>query len=94
MELLTGILSSTATANIIIIGTLIGIVGRLYLKLQSNVSLGMLSILGILLLTNIIGFVAYFLVNEFFSPEIFPYVLGINLAELVGLLIYLKISLD
>jgi len=94
MELITGILSSTATANIIIIGTLIGIVGRLYLKLRSDVSLGMLSILGILMLTNIIGLAAYFLVYEFFSPEIFPYILGINLAELIGLLIYLKISLD
>jgi len=71
-----------------------GIVGKLYLKLRSGMSLGMLSILGILMLTNIIGLIAYFSLYEFFPPEIFPYILGISLAELAGLLIYLKISLD
>ena len=94
MELITGIISSTAIVNIILIGTIMRIVGKLYFQLKYRMSLGVLSFLGFLMLHNIIGASAYFLVHEFFSPEVFPYLLGITAAESVALLIYLKISFD
>jgi len=47
-----------------------------------------------LLLHNVIGAFAYFSMGQLFSPEIFPYMLGVGIAELAGLLIFLKITLD
>jgi len=47
-----------------------------------------------LFLHNVIGALAYFSMDEIFSHEIFPYMLGVGIAELVGLLIFLKITLD
>jgi len=45
-------------------------------------------------LHNVIGALAYFSMEEIFSHEIFPYMLGVGIAELIGLVIFLKITLD
>jgi len=37
---------------------------------------------------------AYFSMEQIFSHEVFPYMLGVGIAEFVGLLIFCKISLD
>jgi hypothetical protein len=47
-----------------------------------------------LFLHNVIGALAYFSMDQLFSHDIFPYMLGVGIAELVGLLIFLKITLD
>ena len=72
MEIITGLLSSAAIVNIILIGTMMRIIGKLYLQIRSNVSLGMLSFLGFLLVHNIIVAVAYFLVLELILMELLP----------------------
>jgi len=45
-------------------------------------------------LHNIIGSFAYFSMDQIFSHEVFPYMLGVTIAELVGILILLKITLE
>jgi hypothetical protein len=47
-----------------------------------------------LFLHNVIGGLAYFSMEMIFSNEIFPYMLGVGIAELAGLIIFLKITLD
>jgi hypothetical protein len=47
-----------------------------------------------LFLHNVIGGFAYFSMEMIFSNEIFPYMLGVGIAELAGLIIFLKITLD
>ena len=94
MEVVTAILSSTAILNIILIGTIMRIIGKLYLQIKSKTSLGMLTFLGFLLIHNILGAGAYFLVSELILIEFFPYLVGLTLSEAAGLLIYLKVSLD
>jgi hypothetical protein len=47
-----------------------------------------------LFLHNVIGGLAYFSMEMLFSNEIFPYMLGVGIAELAGLIIFLKITLD
>jgi hypothetical protein len=54
----------------------------------------MIVVTGMLFLHNIIGAFAYFSMDQIFSHEIFPYMLGVGIAELTGLLIFLKITLD
>jgi len=56
--------------------------------------IGMILVSSMLLLHNVIGAFAYFSMDQLFSHEIFPYMLGVGIAELAGLLIFLKITLD
>lgn len=94
MELTTGILSSAAIVNIILIGTIMRIIGKVYLQIRSNISLGVMLFLGLLLIHNLIGATAFFLADEFISIDLLPYLIGITLSEAVALLVFLKIFLD
>lgn len=68
--------------------------GKMYLKTKAQLPLGLIVVAGMLFLHNVIGSSAYFSMEQLFSNEIFPYMLGVGIAELAGLLIFLKISLD
>jgi len=94
MEVIIAIFSSTAILNIILIGTIIRVIGKLYLQIKSKTSLGILSFLGLLLIHNILGASAYFLVHELILIDLAPFLFGLTLSEAVALLIFLKISLD
>ena len=45
-------------------------------------------------LHNVIGAIGYFSHDMIFSHSIFPYMLGVGMFELAGLIIFLKITLD
>ena len=75
------------------LGILICIFGKMYATTKAQLPLGMIVVAGMLFLHNIIGALAYFSMDQLFSPEIFPYLLGVGVAELGGLLIFLKITL-
>lgn len=92
MESIAAILSSISIANIIVLGILIIIFTRAYLYTKANLPLAMLTFSGLLLLHNVIGADAYFASQDLFSPQLFPYMLGIHSTELVGLLIFLKVT--
>jgi hypothetical protein len=77
-----------------ILGIIIAIFGRMYSKTRAQLPLGMIVVAGMLFLHNVIGGVAYFSMEMLFSNEIFPYMLGVGIAELAGLIIFLKITLD
>ncbi|RDJ32239.1 MAG: hypothetical protein DWQ18_08980 [Crenarchaeota archaeon] len=94
MEPTSAILSIVSIANMVILGILIGIFGKMYVKTKAQLPLGLIVVAGMLFLHNIIGSMAYFSMHEIFSHEIFPYMLGVGIAELIGLLIFLKITLD
>ncbi|MCJ8305914.1 MAG: hypothetical protein HRU07_02570 [Nitrosopumilus sp.] len=94
MESTSLILSIVSIANMIILGIIIAIFGRMYSKTRAQLPLGMIVVAGMLFLHNVIGGVAYFSMEMLFSNEIFPYMLGVGIAELAGLIIFLKITLD
>ena len=94
MESTSLVLSIVSIANMGIFGILIFMFGRMYGKTRAQLPLGMIVVAGMLFLHNVIGALAYFSMEEIFSHEIFPYMLGVGIAELVGLLIFLKITLD
>lgn len=94
MEPTSAILSIVSIANMVVLGILIGIFGKMYVKTKAQLPLGLIVVAGMLFLHNIIGSMAYFSMHEIFSHEIFPYMLGVGIAELIGLLIFLKITLD
>ena len=88
------VLSLVSIANMIILGILIAIFGKMYGQTKAQLPLGLIVVAAMLFLHNIIGSMAYFSMEELFSQELFPYMLGVGIAELGGLLIFLKISLD
>ncbi len=94
METTSLVLSIVSIADICILGILIGIFGKMYVKTRAELPLGMIVVAVMLVLHNIISALAYFSMDALFSHEIFPYMLGVGITELVGLIIFLKITLD
>ncbi len=94
MEPTSAILSGVSIANIVVLGILIYTFGKMYAKTKAQLPIGMIVVSSMLLLHNVIGALAYFSMDQLFSHDIFPYMLGVGIAELAGLLIFLKITLD
>lgn len=94
METTSLILSVVSIVNMGILGILICIFGKMYGKTRAQLPLGMIVVAAMLFLHNVIGSLAYFSMEQIFSHEIFPYMLGVGIAELAGLIIFLKITLD
>ena len=94
MEPTSLVLSIVSIANMGILGILVAMFGRMYINTKAQLPLGMIVVAALLFLHNVIGAMAYFSMEEIFSHGIFPYMLGVGIAELVGLLIFLKITLD
>ena len=94
MEPESAILSAVSIANMIVLGILIGIFGKMYSRTKAQLPLGMIVFAAMLFLHNTIGAFAYFSMHQIFSQEVFPYMLGVTIAELAGILIFLKITLD
>jgi hypothetical protein len=94
MEPTSAVLSGVSIVNMIVLGILMYVFGRMYAKTHAQMPLGMIVFSVMLFLHNIIGAYAYFSMDDLFSHEIFPYLLGVHIAELAGILIFLKITLD
>ena len=94
MESNSLVLSVVSIINMIVLGVLIYIFGKMYVKTRAQLPLGMIVVASMLFLHNVIGAFAHFSMDQIFSSEIFPYMLGVGIAELAGLLIFLKITLD
>ena len=94
MEPTALVLSIVSIANMGVLGILIAIFGNMYAKTRAQLPMGLIVVGVMLFLHNAIGSLAYFSMDEIFSHDIFPYMLGVGFAELVGLLAFLKITLD
>ncbi len=80
--------------NIAILAVLLFIYARIYKTSKAVFTLGLLFFSIMLISQNIIAVYAYFAMAQLYSPELFPYILGIHLTELVGLAVLLKITLS
>jgi hypothetical protein len=94
MEPTSAILSGFSIANMVVLGILMVNFGKMYSKTKAQLPLAMIIFAGMLFLHNTIGSFAYFSMHEIFSHEVFPYMLGVTIAELAGVLVLLKITLD
>ena len=94
MEPTSAVLSIVSIANMVVLGILMAIFGKMYARTKAQLPLGLIVVAGALFLHNVIGALAYFSMEQLFSHDIFPYMLGVGIAELAGLLIFLKITLD
>ncbi|MDE1765620.1 MAG: hypothetical protein KGI27_04990 [Thaumarchaeota archaeon] len=81
-------------ANMIVLGILIGVFVKIYSKTKAQLPLGMIFFAGLLFLHNLIGVYAYFSMMELYAQALLPYLLAVHIAELAGILILLKITLQ
>lgn len=92
MDLPTAILSSISIVNMIVLSILIIIFTRSYIFTKAELPQTFILFSGLLFLHNLIAADAYFSITQLFSTEVFPYLIGIHGTELIGLLLFLKIS--
>ena len=81
-------------ANMIALGLLIGVFAKMYSKTKAQLPLGMIFFAGLLFLHNLIGVYAYFSMMELYAAALLPYLLAVHIAELAGILVLLKITLQ
>ena len=81
-------------ANMIALGVLIGVFAKMYSKTKAQLPLGMIFFAGLLFLHNVIGVYAYFSMTELYAAALLPYLLAVHVAELAGILILLRITLQ
>jgi hypothetical protein len=67
---------------------------RIHRSSKARFTLGLIFFSGLLMINSIISVYSYFTMAQLFSDELTPYLLAISLAELVGLSIFLKITLE
>ena len=81
-------------ANMVALGVLIGVFAKMYSRTKAQLPLGMIFFAGLLFLHNIIGVYAYFSMMELYAAALLPYLLAVHIAELAGILILLRITLQ
>ena len=80
--------------NIAILTVLLFIYARIYKSSKAVFTLGLLFFSIMMVSQNVIAVYAYFAMAQLYSPELYPYILGIHFTELMGLAVLLKISLS
>lgn len=81
-------------ANLVVLGVLVGVFIKIYSRTKAQLPLGMIFFAGLLFLHNVIGVYAYFTMMELYAAALLPYLLAVHVAELAGILIFLKITLQ
>ena len=81
-------------ANLVVLGILVGVFIKIYSKTKAQLPLGMIFFAGLLFLHNVIGIYAYFSMTGLYAAALLPYLFAVHIAELAGILIFLKITLQ
>lgn len=83
----------TSLGNIAILTALLMVYTKIYRISKAVYTLGLMFFSIMMIIQNIIGAYAYFTMSQLYSPQLYPYILGIDIAEFVGISILLKITL-
>jgi len=81
-------------ANLVVLGILVGVFIKIYSRTKAQLPLGMIFFAGLLFLHNVIAVYAYFSMMELYASALLPYLLAVHVAELAGILVFLKITLQ
>jgi hypothetical protein len=94
MELIMTASTIVSSANMVVLGILMAVFGKMYSKTKAQLPLGMIFFSGLLFLHNVITVYAYFSMMELYAAALLPYLLAVHMAELAGILVLLKITLQ
>jgi hypothetical protein len=93
MDTLMGIIAVIGLTNIGILTALLIIYLRIYKNIKATFTIGLVFFVVLLMLHNIIAVYAYFAMEQLYGLRLLPYLIGIHIAELAGLLILLRTTL-
>ncbi|MDQ3837565.1 MAG: hypothetical protein M3270_11635 [Thermoproteota archaeon] len=92
MSLLMDISSLVSMANMVILIALLVVYSRIYVKTRAAFTIGLAIFASMLMLHNGIAIYGYFAMAALYSEELLPYFAGIHIAELIGLIALLKVT--
>lgn len=81
-----------AMANMAVFSILIATFVKMYSKTKSQVHVGMIFFVGMLFLDNAINVYTYFAMFELYQAALLPFILAVRIVQLVGSLVFLKIT--
>jgi len=81
-----------AIANMIVFSILIATFAKMHSRTKSQVHLGMIFFVGMLFLDNAINVYTYFFMFDLYQAALLPFVLLVRIVQLVGSLVFLKIT--
>ena len=82
-----------ALANIAVLIALLILYTRIYRSSRAKFTIGLMLFVGLLMLHNIIAVYGYFMMEPLYAEALIPYFLAVQIAELAGLSILLRITL-
>jgi hypothetical protein len=92
MSLIMDASAIVSVANVAVLATLIILYGKIYGSSRAMFTLGLIFFACLLLVQNAIGIYSYITMAPFFAEAILPYLLAINIAELAGLSVLLRVT--
>ena len=92
MALLMDVSSIVSMINTVILVVLLAMYVNIYRKTGATFTIGLMVFAGMLMLHNIIAIYGYFAMAPLYSDDLLPYFVGIHIAELVGLIALLKVT--
>jgi riboflavin transporter FmnP len=84
--------SIVGMANMTILIALLIVYANIYRKTRSTFTVGLMVFAGMLMLHNVIAVYGYFAMAPLYSDDLLPSFVGIHIAELVGLVALLKVT--
>ena len=81
-----------AIANMVVFSVLIATFAKMHSKTKSQVHLGMIFFVSMLFLDNAINVYTYFTMFDLYQAALLPFVLVVRIVQLVGSLVFLKIT--
>lgn len=94
MEPLMTANTAVAGANMAVFGILVAVFFGTYLRTRAQLPLGMIFFAALLFVHNAITVYAYFDMMPLYAAALLPYMLAIYVAELAGVLVLLRVSLQ
>jgi len=92
MSLLMDVSSIVGMANMAILVSLLAVYTNIYSKTRATFTVGLMIFAGMLMLHNGIAVYGYFALKNLYSEDLLPYFVGIHIAELLGLIALLKVT--
>ena len=81
-----------AIANMAVFSILIATFAKMHSKTKSQVHLGMIFFVSMLFLDNAINVYTYFAMFNLYQADLLPFVLLVRVVQLIGSLVFLKIT--
>jgi hypothetical protein len=93
MSIIMDASAAVCVANVAVLTGLLVLYARTYGSSRAHFTLGLIFFASLLLIQNAIGIYSYVTMAPYFAEDILPYLFVINIAELAGLSVLLKVTL-